>query len=112
MSAWQRFWRRLRGSFAGARADREFQEELRAHLEMQVADNLRAGLSPGEALRQARLALGGFETARARQREQRGLPILDSLGAIFGSPCARSCAAPASLSSHSPCWLSAPAPTP
>ena len=80
MSAWQRFWRRLRGSFAGARADREFQEELRAHLEMQVADNLRAGLSPGEALRQARLALGGFETARARQREQRGLPILDSLG--------------------------------
>jgi hypothetical protein len=59
--------------------DDEFRAELEAHLDMHVADNLRAGMTPAEARRQATLKLGGVTQTIERQREQRGLPFVDTL---------------------------------
>ena len=39
--------------------ERELSAELQSHLEMHVADNVRAGMTPEEARRQALVALGG-----------------------------------------------------
>jgi len=65
--------------FRRQRLERDLRDELAAHLEMHVADNLRAGLSPEEARRVALLKLGGMEQAKESYRERRGLPLLESL---------------------------------
>jgi len=62
-----------------ARQEREFAEELESHLQMHVEDNLRAGLTPEEARRQALIKLGGIEPTKERHREQRGLPAIETL---------------------------------
>ncbi|HET8648266.1 MAG TPA: ABC transporter permease, partial [Vicinamibacteria bacterium] len=72
-------WMRA-ASYAGrARRERELDEELASHVEMHVADAVRAGLSPGEARRQALLRLGGIEQTKEACRERQGLPFLDTL---------------------------------
>ena len=66
-------------SFADrARREREFSEELAAHIEMHVQDNIRAGMTAGEARRQALLKLGGLEQTKEWQRDRRGLPWLET----------------------------------
>ena len=64
---------RLRSSFADSRMDRELEAEMAAHLELAMEENLRRGLSPEEARRQALLRFGGVEQAKQQQREARGL---------------------------------------
>ncbi|MPZ21757.1 MAG: FtsX-like permease family protein, partial [Luteitalea sp.] len=54
------------------RLERELDEEIVAHLEQAEQDYLRAGLSPEEARRAARLSFGGPEQVRAMHREVRG----------------------------------------
>ena len=49
--------------------DREFSAELQSHLDMHIADNIRAGMTPEEARRQALVALGGVEQTRERYRD-------------------------------------------
>ena len=75
----RRTWRRLTGTFASARRERELAAEMEAHLEMQTEDNLARGLSPEEARRQALLKFGGVESAKESYRDQRGLPQLENL---------------------------------
>ena len=70
---------RLLALFRRRRLDEEMDEELAAHLQMAVEDNLRAGLTPGEARRHALLRLGGLESARELHRAARGLPWLESV---------------------------------
>src|SRR5262245_30120285 len=70
---------RLSGLFHGARREREFAEELESHLAMHIEDNLGAGMSPEEARRQALIKLGGVRLTKERYREQRGLPMLETL---------------------------------
>ncbi len=65
--------------FTRHRDDAELDEELASHLQMHIDDNLRAGLPPGEARRQAFLALGGLAATRERTRNRRGLPFVDAL---------------------------------
>ncbi len=67
------------GSFAGNRAERELSAELESHLQLHVDDNLRAGMTPAEARRQALLKLGGVESAKEAYRDRRGWPGLESL---------------------------------
>lgn len=55
---------RLIGMFHRAQREREFAEELESHLEMHIADNLRAGLSQEEARRRALVKLGGIAPCR------------------------------------------------
>jgi putative ABC transport system permease protein len=76
LSAW---FQRLTGLFQRDRADREFAAELDAHLQLHIEDNLRRGLSPAEARRQALVALGGVESTKEAWRDRRGLPFLDTL---------------------------------
>src|SRR5271168_3177725 len=58
------------------RMDRELSEELASHLEMHVADNLRAGMTAQEARRDALMKLGGVEQTKERYRDRRGWPLL------------------------------------
>ena len=45
--------RRLAGCWGWQRSDRELSDELEAHIQMHTDDNLRAGMTPDEARRQA-----------------------------------------------------------
>ena len=57
----KRFLARLLNSAMRRRGDKRLQEEMEEHLALQTADNLRAGLSPSEARRQALLKFGAIE---------------------------------------------------
>jgi hypothetical protein len=61
------------------RRDRELDKELRFHIDSQVEENLRAGMSPVEARRQAILMLGGPTQIREECRELRSLFWLGTL---------------------------------
>lgn len=69
---------RLAGFFSSPRADQELRDELQSHLDMETAENIRRGMAPEEALRQARLASGGVTQAAEAVRDQRGLPWIES----------------------------------
>ena len=68
---------RIAGVFTRHRADDDLREELQAHLDMETAENIRRGMNPVEARRQARLASGGIGVAADAVRDQRGLPWLE-----------------------------------
>jgi len=70
---------RLGGLFGKERHDRELTEELESHLLMHIEDNLRRGMNPTEARRDALIKLGGIESAKERYRDRRGLPGLETL---------------------------------
>ena len=58
--------------FAGRRADVSSRAELESHLQLHIDDNLRAGMTPEEARRQALIALGGVEATKEAYRDRRG----------------------------------------
>src|SRR5437016_6511917 len=70
---------RLAALFRKAQRDRDFAVEIDSHLQMHVEDNLRAGMSPTEARRQALIKLGGVEQTKEIYRDRRGLPLLETL---------------------------------
>ena len=70
---------RLRNLFHRGREDAETREELRFHLEMEAAKNMRAGMTSDEARRQARLRLGGLDAIREAVRDARGGRPLEDL---------------------------------
>jgi putative ABC transport system permease protein len=70
---------RFAGLFNKGRKDRELQEELASHIQMHMEDNLRSGMTPEEARRQAMIQMGGIESTKEAYREQRGLPLLETL---------------------------------
>ena len=52
---------RLCSLFSRQRQDHEFAEEIESHMAMHIEDNLRSGMSPEEARRNALLSLGGID---------------------------------------------------
>jgi predicted permease len=79
MRALRRFLRRL-CSWAATRRDEErLRLEIEEHLALQTAENIRAGLSPVEARREAMLKFGAVEAIKEDYRQQRGLPALERL---------------------------------
>jgi predicted permease len=70
---------RLRNLFRRSQLERELHDELSVHLQLHMDDNLRAGMTPREARRQALLHLGGLEQTKERVRAQRALSSLESL---------------------------------
>ncbi|HEV2299024.1 MAG TPA: ABC transporter permease [Candidatus Acidoferrales bacterium] len=70
---------RIRGIFSVRREDREFTDELDAHLEMLTEENIRRGMSLAEARRQAHIRLGGAAQLREMNRDLRSLPFLETL---------------------------------
>ena len=69
---------RIGGLFARDRQNRELAEEFESHLEMQIEDNLRAGMTPAEARRDALLKTGGLSLAQENYRNRRGMPWIDT----------------------------------
>src|SRR5437016_9832172 len=65
--------------FRKERGDWDLAAEMESHLQMHIEDNLRAGMSPAEARRQALLKLGGIEQTKESVRDGRSLPILEML---------------------------------
>lgn len=69
---------RFGGLFGVRRRDADLADELQAHLAMQVEDNVRSGMRPEEARRQALIRLGGTTQAMELYRERSGLPQVDT----------------------------------
>src|SRR5215475_12810517 len=59
--------------------ERELDEELRYHIEQQTEQNIRLGMDPEEARRQAQKAFGGVEQAKERSRDARGIRWIEDL---------------------------------
>lgn len=79
MKSLRRFFARL-ASFTTRRVqDERLREEIQEHIALQTAENLRAGLSPVEARRQAMLKFGGVEAIKQDYRAKRGLPFIENV---------------------------------
>lgn len=78
MRALRRFLLRL-AFWATGRDDQRWQAEIDEHLALETAENVRAGLAPAEARRQALLKFGAVEAIREEYRDQSGLPALETL---------------------------------
>ncbi len=72
-----RMW--LRALVARRSVERDLERELQFHIERETQENLRRGLAPAEARRQALLAFGGVERHRESVRDQRGTRWLEDL---------------------------------
>jgi predicted permease len=79
MNTLRGFWKRILGVFNKRHRDADLAAELDSHLQFHIDDNLRAGMSPEEARRQALIKLGGLDQTKESYRDRRGLPSLDSL---------------------------------
>jgi hypothetical protein len=64
---------RFRSLFRRGAVENELDEELRFHLEQQVAKHVRSGLTREEAMRQTRLEFGGVGHVKEDCRESRGI---------------------------------------
>lgn len=73
-------WLRFRALVGGRDSDQDLADELESVAQMHVDDNLRAGMTPEEARRQALIRLGGMEQVRQSVRDQTGLPSLEGFG--------------------------------
>jgi putative ABC transport system permease protein len=70
---------RLAGLFPNEQQEREHAEEIESHLQMHVEDNLRSGMTPEQARRDAILKLGGVESTMQAYREAGSIPFLERL---------------------------------
>ena len=70
---------RLVELFRKPRRERELAAEMESHLQMHIDDNLRSGMTPDEARRDALLKLGGIEQTKENYRDQHGLPLVETL---------------------------------
>jgi predicted permease len=75
----RRFLIRLSNFAMGRSADQRLREEIAEHLAFQTEENLRAGMSPAEARRQAALKLGAAEAIRELHRDEQSLPLIENL---------------------------------
>src|SRR5215204_3971633 len=72
---------RLRAVFRRKTVERELHEELGFHIEHEARKLQATGLSPDDALRQARLAFGGVERIKDDTRDTRGISWLETFAA-------------------------------
>jgi predicted permease len=75
----RRFLARLAHFATGRQADQRLREEMEEHLAFQTAENLRNGLPPEEARRQAVLKFGAVGTIREEYHAEHGLPFIETL---------------------------------
>lgn len=79
MRSLRRFLVRLSNLVSRNSADERLREELAEHLAFQTEENLRAGMSPDRARREAVLKLGAAGSIRERHRDEHGLPSIENL---------------------------------
>jgi putative ABC transport system permease protein len=68
---------KMSGFLNSQKQEQEFAEELETHLQMHIEDNVKSGMTPDEARRQAVIKLGGIEQTKERHRVQRKIPLLE-----------------------------------
>ena len=75
-----RVWRsRLLALFRKRKLEQELDEEMLSHLEMLIEENRRKGMTPEEARYAALRNFGGVEQVKETYREQRGIPVIETL---------------------------------
>ena len=75
----RRFFIRLSNFATGRSAGQRLQDEIAEHLALQTEENLRAGMPPAEARRQAALKLGAAEAIREHHHAEQSLPFIENL---------------------------------
>ena len=79
MRALNRFFSRVWKFLSGRRGDQRLREEMQAHLAMQTEENMRVGMAPAEAHRQAVLKFGAVESIRESYHAEEGIPLIENL---------------------------------
>ena len=79
MRALNRFFTRLLNFTTRRRGDERLREEIESHIATQTEENIRAGMTPEEARRQARLKFGAVEAVREDYHAEESLPFLENL---------------------------------
>ena len=69
---------RLAGLFRKSEDEQDLSDEMESHLALHIQDNLRSGMTPEQARREAILKLGGVEQAKELYRARRSVPILET----------------------------------
>src|SRR5579864_9036377 len=75
----RRFFIRLWNFIARRRADQRLRDEMSEHIAFQTEENIRAGMSPLEARRQAVIKLGAAQALREQHHAEQGLPLAENL---------------------------------
>ncbi|HUZ96319.1 MAG TPA: ABC transporter permease [Edaphobacter sp.] len=79
MRALNRFFSRLWNLSSGQRGDQRLREEMEEHVTLQTEENLRAGMAPAEAHRQALLKFGAVGSVRESYHAEEGLPFVEGV---------------------------------
>jgi predicted permease len=79
MTSLRIFLSRLRGLFLKRKLEDKLDDEIRSHIEMQIEDHLRQGMSPEEARYLALRKFGGVEQVKETYRDRRGVPSVETL---------------------------------
>jgi predicted permease len=75
----RRFLIRLANFATRRSADQRLQDEIAEHLAFQTEENMRAGMSPAEARRQAALKLGAAQAIREQHHAEQSVPFIENL---------------------------------
>src|SRR5262245_50547566 len=75
----QSLFRRLGALVERRRFERELDDEIRFHLEMEIEKNIASGMDPAEARWAAERAFGGVARAKEEVRAHRGLVLVDEI---------------------------------
>src|ERR1041384_5327016 len=70
---------RLHALLREAKLERELNEEMRYHLEREIEESIRRGLSPEEARRVALVNFGGVERIKEEWRDARSFRLIEAL---------------------------------
>jgi putative ABC transport system permease protein len=79
MRSLRRFFARTGNFIIRQRDDERLKEEIQEHIALQTAENIRAGLSPAEARRQAKLKFGGVATVTEDYQAEFGLHFVETI---------------------------------
>src|ERR1035441_4203609 len=79
MRAVNRSFTRLLNFTTRRRGDERLREEIESHIATQTEENIRAGMTPEEARRQARLKFGAVDAVREDYHGEEGLPFVENL---------------------------------
>src|SRR6185437_9598667 len=78
MTALRVLWHRVAALFRPRTLERDLDDELQFHLAMEIAENVRRGMSPRDARSAALRHFGGIAATKETYRDTRGLPVLET----------------------------------
>ncbi len=79
MTTLRALWSRVSGLFRQGKLESDFDDELGFHTQMEIAENIRQGMTEGEARSAAARRFGSVAQVKEAYRETRGLPALEVL---------------------------------